>query len=35
MTIDEDYKKGVDIIRKRQEYNKQYYEKKEKTTAAI
>lgn len=31
MTSDEDdYKKGVDIIRKRQEYNKQYYEKERK-----
>ena len=30
MTCDEDYKKGVDIIRKRQEYNKQYYEKRKK-----
>ena len=24
---DKDYKKGVDIIKKRQEYNKRYYEK--------
>ena len=30
MTCDEDYKKGVDIIRKRQEYNKQDYEKRKK-----
>lgn len=30
MTSDEDYKKGFDIIKKRQEYNKQYYEKRKK-----